>query len=227
MIFVTGDTHIPLDYAKIFEPKLFGEETLTKKDYLIVCGDFGGVWGNGRGDNFYLDKVNNLPFTTLFVDGNHENYTLLKKYKQEVWNGGKVQFIKEHIIHLMRGEVYNIEGTKIFTFGGANSTDKLMRVNGLSWWTEEMPSLKEYKNGIDNLKRNNNEVDYIISHTAPYNINDKYFKKGLKDEKKLGEYLENINRICKYKHHYFGHFHKDMKIDDKHTLLYNKIKKIK
>lgn len=41
------------------------------------------------------------------------------------------------IYHLMRGQVYNICNKSIFTFGGASSIDRNLRVDGVSWWKEE------------------------------------------------------------------------------------------
>ena len=90
MIYVTGDTHIPIDIHKLDDDVFMEQKNLTKDDYVIICGDFGGVWGNGRGDNYYLNKLENKNFTTLWVDGNHENYTLLKNYKIENWHGLKI-----------------------------------------------------------------------------------------------------------------------------------------
>lgn len=41
-IFITGDTHG--DFSRL-QPAAFREQhDLTKEDYLIICGDFGGVW---------------------------------------------------------------------------------------------------------------------------------------------------------------------------------------
>ena len=41
-IFLTGDTHG--DFSRL-RPEVFREqERLTKEDYVIICGDFGGVW---------------------------------------------------------------------------------------------------------------------------------------------------------------------------------------
>ena len=60
----------------------------------------------------------------MFVDGNHENYTrLYNDYPVEEWNGGKVHRIRDSVIHLMRGEIYDIDNKKIFVFGGAFSHD--------------------------------------------------------------------------------------------------------
>jgi len=227
MIYITGDTHIPIDLAKLDEENFPLQKNMTKKDYLIICGDFGGVWGNGRGDNFYLNKLENKNFTTLWVDGNHENYTLLKRYKTEKWKGGKVRFIRPGIIHLMRGQVFNIDDKKFFTFGGGNSIDKTMRESGRTWWAEEMPSKKEYEEGLKNLNKHEFKIDYIISHTAPYFINRDIFKKGLRAEYKLNKYLEDVENMCEYKKHFFGHFHEDIDIDEKHICLYNRILEVK
>ena len=62
---------------------------MTRDDYMIICGDFGGVWDGGKKEERNLDWLEDLPFTTLFISGNHENFDLLRKYPTEEWNGGK------------------------------------------------------------------------------------------------------------------------------------------
>ena len=72
--------------------------------------------------------LSELPYTILFVDGNHENFDrLLSEFPIEDWNGGKVHKIRPNIIHLMRGHVFEIEGKRIFAMGGGYSVDKYMR----------------------------------------------------------------------------------------------------
>ena len=58
------------------------------------------------------------------MDGNHENFDILYKYPVEKWNDGKIHRITPNIVHLMRGEIYSIEGKTIFTFGGGTTVDK-------------------------------------------------------------------------------------------------------
>ena len=81
MIYVTGDTHGEVDFAKLH---LFAGENprLTKEDYLIVAGDFGAVW-NSQTLALTLKPYTELPFTVLFVDGNHENFDLLESFPVE------------------------------------------------------------------------------------------------------------------------------------------------
>lgn len=99
---------------------------MTKEDYVIICGDFGGVWNKADESNtetMVLDWLECRTFTTLFIDGNHENFDRLYGYPVENWNGGKVHKIRPSVIHLMRGQIYELCGRKIFTFGGASSHD--------------------------------------------------------------------------------------------------------
>ena len=57
---------------------------------MIVCGDAGLVWHGDKSDDPQLDRLEALPFTVLFVDGNHENFDALKEYPVEQWHGGMV-----------------------------------------------------------------------------------------------------------------------------------------
>ena len=76
MIYATGDTH---GNFQRFAPEYFPEQAgMTKEDYMIICGDFGGVWDGGKKEERNLDWLEDLPFTTLFVSGNHENFDLLQ-----------------------------------------------------------------------------------------------------------------------------------------------------
>ena len=127
MVFATGDTHG--NFLR-FRPENFPEqENMTKNDYVIICGDFGGVWDGSKKERQTLDWLESLPFTVLFVSGNHENFDLLKKLPVEEWHGGKVQFIRPHVIHLLRGQVFEIEGYTFFTMGGASSHDILSLIH--------------------------------------------------------------------------------------------------
>jgi len=127
MIYITGDTHGIIDWGKINTSRFPEQKDLTKDDYLIVLGDFGGVWGDADQDRYIQKTYGERNFTTLFIDGNHENHDLLDSYPVEEWCGGKVHRITDSIIHLMRGQVFVINGIKFFTMGGAESTDKAWR----------------------------------------------------------------------------------------------------
>jgi hypothetical protein len=81
--------------------------------------------------------------------------------------------ISDSIIHLMRGQIYDIQGYSILTIGGAPSHDRGAATGTEKrdahkwWWKQELPTRKEYDQAHRNLKRHNNTVDFIITHEAP------------------------------------------------------------
>lgn len=221
MIYITGDVHAPYDITKL---KMFKTSGLTKNDYLIVAGDFGVIW-NFRGEDDeerqLLNWFEDQPYTTLFVDGNHECHPRLNVFPVEEWNGGKIHRIRPSIIHLMRGQVYTINGKKIFTMGGASSHDKEIRTDRETWWEEELPSNEEYEEAFKNLEKNNYEVDYVITHCMPDNI--QYRLASWYEHDKLTNFLFTVDKDLKFKHWYSGYYHIDKDVDDLHTVLYDEI----
>lgn len=221
MIYVTGDVHCPIDVKKLNRLNFPVQRLLTKDDYLIVTGDFGIVWDDSNSDIYWRKWFNTRNYTTLFVDGNHENHDILATFPVVERFGSKVRQIEETVFQLMRGETYTIDGKTFFTMGGASSTDKRNRIEGKSWWEAELPSDQEYENGLTNLDKINREVDFIITHCAPdsiiYLIADWYKKD------KLTNFLEIVKQTTKYKKWFFGHYHIDRIIEDKHYCLYDSI----
>ena len=72
MIYITGDTH---GGFQRFGMKYFpNQKTMCREDYAIIAGDFGGLWDDSPRETYWLDWLEERPFTTLFVDGNHENF---------------------------------------------------------------------------------------------------------------------------------------------------------
>ena len=181
MIYITGDVHA--DFSK-FSTKRFPEQKhITKKDFVIVCGDF-GIWEDNSSERYWLDWLEKKNFTILFVDGNHSNFDRLysKEFPIINYHGGKAHKIRDNIFHLMRGYIFKLEGKTFFTFGGAQSHDiqdgilrlqdykslsdlvkdynsrthqgQMLRIEHLSWWKQELPSKKEMDRGIKNLEKN-------------------------------------------------------------------------
>lgn len=228
MLYVTGDTHGDLDFQKILD---WSEATkLNKdKDYLIILGDFGYVWANKRDthEKEKLDFISRLPFTTLFIDGNHENHSRLNAMRVVNFMGGKSHKVYGSIYHLMRGQVYEIAGKRIFTFGGASSIDKHLRTDGISWWKEEEFNYREANTAYDNLNKINWEVDYVLTHSAPLSIRDKLFEgNNLYKPSATERLLEAILRNIKFKRWYFGHYHIDKNMNN-FKAMYENIERMK
>ena len=252
-VYVTGDIHgCPTRFSTdiFFEQKEFSGN--KDENVVIICGDFGLVWNRNKEskeEKYWLDWLQDKPFTTVFVDGNHDNFERIDTYPVKEWHGGKVHEIRENVLHLMRGEVFTIENKKFFAFGGASSHDisdgiidykdpdlrvkehelemngKFMyRIKGLTWWEEELPTIEEMEHGIEKLKENNNEVDFIITHspsTSELKVMNTFY-----DADVLTDYLEKIKDNVKYEEHIFGHMHIDRNINEKDSCLYEQIVRI-
>ena len=223
MIYVTGDTHQNINIKKLTIDFFPEQKFMTKNDYVIICGDFGCVWNGSNSDKYWQRWFDNKNFTTLFVDGNHENFNLVKQYPISEWNGGKVQFITPSIIHLMRGEIYNIDGYSFFAMGGASSHDIEFRTENISWWKDELPNDKEYENAFKNLEKHNNKVDFIISHCCSDNVQNMINSNYVHD--KLTNFFRIIDETVEFKKWFFGHYHID-KDFGKYRCLFEDVIKI-
>ena len=194
MIYVTGDTH---GNFRRFQPEYFPEQAgMTKNDVVIIAGDFGGVWFGDSRDDETLDWLERLPFTLAFVCGNHENYDALERYPVAEWHGGKVHRVRPHVLHLMRGQIFELESYRFFTMGGAKSHDTNHRINHISWWRQELPSDEEYSEALQNLERYNWQVDYIITHCAPTSIALMGSRHNEAD--RLTDFLQEVRERAKY-----------------------------
>ena len=211
MIYITGDTH--RDITRFRNLKSMYDITLNPEDYIIICGDFGFIYCDNEFERKLLDELENFPYTVLWVDGNHENFNVLndnERYSVEEWNGGKVHRIRKNVLHLMRGQVFVVEGKKIFTMGGAYSIDRAIGGENISYWEAELPSKEECEEARRNLAANDNKVDIIITHTAPKKIiTEKFYCDPHEKEVVFLEFLESVMNKCEFKEWYFGHWHED------------------
>lgn len=236
-IFLTGDTH----WNAVGEMRKFNStnfpiwSTLTKDDYVIILGDFGFLFEQNitKESIYWLNWLCEKPWTTLFIDWNHENFNLLNQFPEvsmfwgTVWemkftsNETKYDF---PIYHLKRGEIYTIADQKIFVMWGALSIDKGRRTPWVSWWPQEIPDSTELRKGYDSLDNVNCKVDYIFSHTCPENKIDTVFWAwfGEKHDDLVAKYFNSLVDTVEYKHWYFGHFHQNVTVD-KFTCLYGAV----
>lgn len=247
MIYATGDTHGEFNrFTKANFPERVG---MTKEDCVLICGDFGGVWDGGRQDRWNLDWLERLPFTVLFVSGNHENFDLLEQYPVEEWHGGKVQRIRPHVLHLCRGQVFELEGRTFFTMGGASShdaTDGILepdapdyrsqlkwmrwhnarfRVNHISWWARELPGPEEYEEARRNLERVGHRVNFVITHCAPTSVQNLLGGEYVPDA--LTDFLEEVRQTTRFDHWLFGHYHDNRNLDGGFVLLWEQMVRIR
>jgi hypothetical protein len=228
-VYATADTHG--DMSRFSYSNWAISRDLTKDDTVIVAGDFGLIWSNDPSDaperywkNFLIQK----PWVTAFVDGNHENHPRLAALPQKEMFGGTVGVVADNIVHLRRGEIYEIDHKKFFIFGGAASTDKCNRKIGVSWWPEELPSSAEIEYALNNLEKHQYAVDYIIAHTCPQDIAERLMQKFGRysyDLDPTRKFLQHVCSTVTFNEFYCGHWHENCVID-KYHFLYENIMKI-
>ena len=179
---------------------------------------------------------------------NHENFDLLNAYPEQEWHGGRVHVVRPHVLHLMRGQVFDIGGLTWFTMGGAASHDiedgildpavpdferrywvmrrmnSRFRVLGHSWWPEEMPSEAEYAEAEANLERAGWCVDCILTHCAPTSIAQRLNQHYQPD--KLTDFLETVKQRCRFSKWFCGHYHMNQVIDERFVIQWEQISRI-
>lgn len=145
-------------------------------------------------------------------------------------------------LSVLKGRKVLIQGKTFFTFGGAASHDikdgilemsderirywnllgKEYRVNHLTWWEREMASREEMDEGLHNLERVGNKVDFILTHcintsTAALMSSGRY------KPDSMTEYLEKIYGTVEWKKWLFGHYHDNRAMTNNQLLLYDQI----
>ena len=148
---------------------------LDESDILVVLGDCALVeWPHAEAEGKYqCDWLNEKPWTTILLYGNHDNYEAIKKYPVVEKFGGYVREIipDGKVFALDFPAILNLNGHKTLLIPGANShdidylcysweKDKINRwkknriwhrVVGESWWPEEKPNCA----AVESLLRDN------------------------------------------------------------------------
>lgn len=222
--FLRGDIH-----GDIFDLLSFIKRfNLGEGDNIIVLGDCGIAWRKDRRDldqiiEFWNKEANGVKL--YFLDGNHENFNILKSLPIEN-NMGK---LSDLIFHLRRGQVYNFENKRILVCGGADSVDKARRIEGLSWWKDEAITQED----IDGIPAG--YYDYVLTHCCPRSVfeNNKVYLCTINNinqdnvihdsEDKLEE-LKNKITFGKW---VFGHYHVNKQLDNNFKCLFSEFMEVK
>lgn len=186
------------------------DQNLADCDVYQV-GDFGLGFGTRHADHLYMKHLNrfaqqhNINF--FAIRGNHDYPAFWQD--PEMNKSVNEQYSN---IELIPDYTYkDINGKKCLFIGGATSVDRTRRVQGLSYWEDEV--LVEPTTALD-------KCDVVISHTCPSrfpitptekdSIVDYYarFDAHLySDLKKEREIMDRIMDEVSPKEWYFGHFH--------------------
>ena len=140
MIFFTGDIHGNVNGVADFINKVHP----TMEDIIVLLGDVGANYYNGRKDHLMKQWLNNSGTRFLCIHGNHEMRPVhVSGYIETEWCGGAGWLQPEYpnLIFAKDGEIYTMNGLRYLVIGGAYSVDKYYRLSrGWSWWPDEQPS---------------------------------------------------------------------------------------
>ena len=254
MIYITGDTHS--DFRR-FSKTIFPEQNeMTKEDYCIIAGDFGGVWYGANDlrhrneEDYNLDELNERSFTTLFIPGNHENYARLMsdEFPVKEWNGGMVKEIRSSIYMLMRGEMYEIDGARFFAFGGASSHDvkdgildggdpdwkrKAKILDRQGKYMFRVKGISWWEEELPTQEEMQHGLDVLNQNDWKTDFvithcapSSTQALLGIHDNNVLTKYLEEIRQKLTYKRWFFGHYHDNRQVNAQDILLYEQLVRV-
>lgn len=217
MIYITGDTH-----GDVSRFKTRAARRLKKTDYLIVCGDFGFVWDGSEREKKLLKWIGKRRYTTLFIDGAHENFDLLDEYPTEEKFGGEVHTLGKKLYHLKRGYVYNIDGKRVFTLGGGEGDEREIRQQMSTYWPQEIPSTEELRRAAYSLRDADFSVDYILTFEAATTVKNSMNV----DQGRINPhnaFLDKVLHECEFKKWFFASYHMDRKLSEIHRCVFKQI----
>lgn len=217
MIYVTGDLHG--DFSRFAQVRRAG---IRKRDTLLVCGDFGFLWDGSRQEQKLLAKIGKFPFFILFIDGFHENHALLRQVPVEPFAGGKAHHISGNLYGLCRGEVYTVEGKKIFAFGGGDSTEGLEQLSDPPLF---LPSADELQNASNNLTAAGDRVDLVVTHDAPLRLKG-FLDEDYDQQNYLHGFLEDICSTVSFSRWFIGKYHQDRIIPPHYRMVFHDVVRV-
>lgn len=243
-IYITGDLHG--DFSRILNNNEL-DNMLSKSDYLIVLGDVGLIFDARPTirERMIIEKISRKNYSFVFISGNHDNEERLDQKPVDEWNGGNAHIIKKRkdgspaIIHLMRGQSYNIEGKSFFSFGGAACHEKNLivldrksssysvdkrkldkngsfyRIEGVDYWSRCLASEEELSEGIRQICKVGS-VDYVLTHCAPTQIQTMIYNGDDTWTDVQTEYLQTIldTPNFSFKRWFFGHYHQNQEYEE-------------
>lgn len=203
-VIIIGDIHGRFGDLNALMNKLSAKyERVT----YICCGDFAFFWDKNKNDSIGKIKVPERD-RLIWIPGNHENWNHIDEYER-----GKLHEVDTRVFLASFGAIETINNKRYLFVGGAESIDRIYRIEDKSWWKNEIITEDDMNFYYDdNLDKEN--VDVVISHTCPTKFKLKgfdnfYLNSKFNDPSKqaLTDILEN-NRPADW---FFGHYHKFQK----------------
>ena len=219
-LFLTGDIHMNLDIKKLSYKNFPESRDLTKDDIIVILGDAGLVWSGGKEEKYWQDWLKEKPWTTFCVLGNHECFKLIEQLPIVEFCGSPARQINNSLFYAESGFIYNLCGKFCLVVNGADSTDKIFRIEGKSWWPQEQITEKDFLTAKENLQFCNNKVDCLFTHTGGCAVaRELGFNPTVSDE-----WVDKIMGLIQSPYqHFCGHYHINRFTSSGSRILYDDI----
>ncbi len=236
MIAVISDVHFPSN-AERQKTMEAGLKALSGIRALFICGDFTDNRKDTQpGEAMKLPEyIKGLPYPVFFIDGNHEDYEVLKRLPsiseaeretllQNVGCSVDAKMTKkaaDGIYYVKRGSACKIDGFSMLLIGGS-TTGPGYKKNHPDIWQPDEDLTKEDEQHIEAaLAKNHNTFNLVFTHTVPECMVKAWFPD--KDRSVTNEILERVWHSISYQHWMFGHFHEDTDYPEHMHCLYNDV----
>lgn len=237
MLFITGDIH-----GDVIERFSFRQNAalrqLTNEDIIIQLGDFGQPFGptTYKEAEYVFNFLNEKPWTTIVIGGNHDDYDYWQSCPQVELLGGKARQATFNgknfsVFFIDEITILNIDNCNILCIPCAESHDadvlldpneiefkrkqatlrkqhQWFRVIGRSWWPQEKMNIQKNSEFMEHHM--NEHFDFILTHDAPALINS-WFKRPEDPAKRISTagqlFLEELRKNLDFGVWFHGHFH--------------------
>lgn len=154
-VLLAGDTHGDLPHVAY----LLGTAAQQGCDRIVQVGDF-GYWPHVEP---FHDQVAAAARTAAidiyWLDGNHENFDALETVVDMA--ATEPQRMLDNLWYLARGAAWEWDGCRFVSLGGAPSVDKEQRVEGSTWWPQELLTESQVTRAQARI------ADVLLTHDAP------------------------------------------------------------
>jgi predicted phosphodiesterase len=158
-ILLAGDTHGDLPHVA-YLIRCAAQEGC---DRIVQVGDF-GYWPHVEPFHEQVaGAARSAAITVYWLDGNHENFDVLETAVD--MEAPDPQPMLDNLWYLPRASTWEWEGCRFMALGGAPSVDKAYRVEGESWWPQELLTEPQVERA-----RSRGTADVLLTHDAPEGV---------------------------------------------------------
>lgn len=155
-VLLAGDTHGDLPHVAY----LLRTAAREGCDRIVQVGDF-GFWPHVEP---FHERVNaaarSAALTWYWLDGNHENFDVLETTVE--MDAPEPMQMDDSLWYLPRGSTWEWDSCRFMALGGAPSVDKEYRVEGATWWPQELLTQEQVTRA-----QSRGPVDVLLTHDAP------------------------------------------------------------